>query len=565
MNVAYGDHSQVATGKITATTLNVRSEPSTDSSRIGTITQGTTVGIYELDVNKKWHKIKLNNQWGYVHGDYVIITKIKESDNDLSINVVGKGNVTVNALNIRNEASTKGKRIGSLSKGTSVDIYETEVNQDWLKVKVNNQWGYIHGDYVTMMAANEPSENANVSIDKGKVKVSTLNVRSKASTDGKKIGSLTEGTNVDIYQTGVNQDWLKINMNNQWGYIHGDYVMLMQNQVSETVNGAVNKGIVMVRTLNVRGEPSTGGKKIGSLTEGTNVDIYETGVNQDWLKVNMDNQWGYIHGDYVKTVTDQTSEESIQTLNKGKVNTTLLNVRKAPLITSAKLGFLTNGTSVDIYETVNIDWYKIKINQDWGYIHKQFVTLIDDISLDNTVLKNKTVVIDPGHGGYDPGAIGFGLKEKDLTLSISLLLERKLKRAGANVIMTRNTDIFVPLSQRRAIGSIDTADVFLSLHINSSIVSGAHGTETYWNINHAANDSKRLAENIQLQLLTKLATRDRGIREGNFEIIKHTRNPSILVELGFLSNANEAQKMASEEYKEDSAQAIFEGLIRYFE
>lgn len=542
----------MATGIINASTLNVRSEPNTNARRIGTLSQNTNVDIFELNINKDWHKIRLNNQWGYIHASFVTVTRDQTS-------IVGRARVDVTTLNVRSEASTRGQRIGTLSQGTTVDLYETGINRDWLKIKHNNEWGYIHSDFVTLMNS-QTSSPSNPVLSQGKVTASTLNVRRTASASGTRIGTLSQGATIEIVETAVNRDWLKIRYNNEWGYVHSDFVRLIDSEVTNTV---VGKGRVTATTLNVRNAANTSGTRVGTLSQGATVDIYETGVNTHWLKIKINNGWGYIHSDFV-SVTQGESNNAESPTSRGRVSASSLNVRERPNTTSARIGSLSSGTVVDIYETVQQNWYKIRLNQQWGYIHRDFVTLINIPQLDTSNLRNKTIVLDPGHGGRDPGAVAFGLRESDIVLDISLILENKLKEAGANVIMTRRTDTFVSLSQRRTVANNNSTDAFVSLHINSSTASTAHGTETYWNRNHAASSSKRLADSVHNQLILKLGTRNRGVREGNFEIIQHNQKPSILVELGFISNRNEATRMGSKDFQEEAAQAIVEGLVDYF-
>ncbi|MCD8502184.1 MAG: SH3 domain-containing protein [Bacillaceae bacterium] len=559
ITITYGNQNRIATGRITASTLNVRSEPNTNARRIGTLSHNATVDIFERNINNHWHKIRLNNQWGYIHANYVTVTNEQTS-------TVGRATVNVSTLNVRSEASTGGRRVGTLSQGTTVDVYEAGINREWLKIKHNNNWAYIHGNFVTMIN-NSQNSNPNpsndlsgVTVSRGKVTASSLNVRSTASTSGQRIGTLNQGSIVEIVETGINRHWLKIRHNNDLGYIHSGFVSLLD---SESPNNVIGKGRVTATTLNVRNAASTSGTRIGTLAQGATFEIFETGVNNHWLKIKINNQWGYIHGDFVAITQEQTDRRETTT-SKGRVVASSLNVREQPNGTSTRIGSLRNGTVVDIYDTVNQSWYKIKLNQQWGYIHRDFVTLINSSQLDTSSLRNKTIVLDPGHGGRDPGAVAFGLRESDIVLDISLMLEEKLKAAGANVVMTRRTDTFVSLSQRRAIATNHSTDVFVSLHINSSTANTAHGTETYWNRKHASANSKSLADSVHQQLILKLGTRDRGVREGNFEIIQHTQKPSILVELGFISNQNEANRLASKPFQEETAQAIVEGLVEYF-
>ncbi|WP_181519550.1 cell wall-binding repeat-containing protein [Anoxybacillus ayderensis] len=174
------------------------------------------------------------------------------------------------------------------------------------------------------------------------------------------------------------------------------------------------------------------------------------------------------------------------------------------------------------------------------------------------------IVVDPGHGKRDTGAIGNGLLEKEVVLDIGNRLKTKLNRAGAIVIMTREDDSYPTLSERVETAHKNGADAFVSIHLNANEKSSPNGTETYWNSRYASEESKRLAEEIQKRLVKSLGTKDRGIKQGNFYVIKYTKIPSVLVEVAFISNSEDAKKMATSTYREKAAQAIFEGILQFY-
>lgn len=179
-------------------------------------------------------------------------------------------------------------------------------------------------------------------------------------------------------------------------------------------------------------------------------------------------------------------------------------------------------------------------------------------------LKGVTIIVDPGHGGKDPGAIGVnGLRESFVVLDIGRRLEPKLRAAGANVIMTRSTDIFVPLEIRSFIANQSNGTSFISIHTNSFNKS-TRGTETYWNRTSSSRESKELAEFIQKELVVAMQTTNRGVKEGNFHVIRETNMPSVLVEVGFIDNASDGQKLGSSTYRERAANAIFKGINEYY-
>ena len=216
----------------------------------------------------------------------------------------------------------------------------------------------------------------------------------------------------------------------------------------------------------------------------------------------------------------------------------------------------------------------------------------------------RTIVIDPGHGGKDPGAIGKqGLMEKEIVLDVGLRLRRLIKeKLGVHVIMTREEDIFIPLEERTAIANAKDADLFISIHTNSSRKKEAKGVETYL-LGRATDkgamdaalrensaprnksmddlqfiltdlmttarkdESLRLAHYVQTNLMEKLEPRyksvDHGVKQAPFYVLVNAKMPSILAEISFISNPEEERLLAGGGYRQVIAEAIFEGIKKY--
>jgi N-acetylmuramoyl-L-alanine amidase len=215
----------------------------------------------------------------------------------------------------------------------------------------------------------------------------------------------------------------------------------------------------------------------------------------------------------------------------------------------------------------------------------------------------QTVVLDPGHGGSDPGAIGVGgLREKDVTLRLALALRPKLEARGFSVVMTRNGDRTLSLEERTAIAEAARGDVFMSLHANAAPRRALCGIETYYpDANHerhslgvAAREngiersqlnalqrtlaklrvgevspqSRRLAEHVQEELVTGLPREyrpvvDLGVKKGPFYVLFLSDMPSVLVESGFVTHAKEAQRLRDDRYVDALAERIAQGVSDY--
>ena len=218
-------------------------------------------------------------------------------------------------------------------------------------------------------------------------------------------------------------------------------------------------------------------------------------------------------------------------------------------------------------------------------------------------LQVSRIVIDPGHGGHDPGARGHGLRESEVVLDIARRLERRLlTQPGIEVVLTRRDNTYIPLRERTALANRVQADLFLSIHANASHKSHARGIETYFlnfapdpnaeriaareNVagggtmnnlgdlletiasNSKANESRDFAGVIQSSMVAALRQADPdipdlGVKQAPFIVLIGARMPSVLAEVSFLSNSREARLLSTDDYRDRIADALFEGILRY--
>lgn len=170
-----------------------------------------------------------------------------------------------------------------------------------------------------------------------------------------------------------------------------------------------------------------------------------------------------------------------------------------------------------------------------------------------------SVVLDPGHGGSDYGAIRCGINEKDINLDVAKRVEAILASRGVSVTMTRDTDCSVSLEDRTIICANRTPDIFVSIHVNSSVKPEITGIETHYYHQNSLN----LAQTIHASMMSIIRSRDRGLFKSRFYVINHTTTPAILVEMGFISNDNERCELISEKRKQQTAEAIASGILKY--
>ena len=212
-------------------------------------------------------------------------------------------------------------------------------------------------------------------------------------------------------------------------------------------------------------------------------------------------------------------------------------------------------------------------------------------------LSVKTIVIDPGHGGKDPGAVSQARQEKQIVLSLSKTLRDILVKKGYNVRLTRETDVYIPIRKRTQFATDQKADLFISIHANGSTYRKAAGIETYYlalapdesaritamrenagveyNMKELdalvsrilkkskSTESRRLAELIQAQLTSGKQVKNRGVKRAPMVILINAKVPAVLVEVGFISNPTEGKKLTTKAYQRQLATSIAEGIEQY--
>ena len=232
-------------------------------------------------------------------------------------------------------------------------------------------------------------------------------------------------------------------------------------------------------------------------------------------------------------------------------------------------------------------------------------TIKVDLSSEKEKWEFKTIVIDAGHGGKDPGAVGYrGTKEKDIALDVAKRLEKKLaKNMSVKIVMTRDEDIFLRLSERTKIANESNGSLFISIHTNAAEDRRASGFETFLigqNKNEAAvrvaarenavlelegstgkkltdedlikatiaqsafaSKSEQFASLVQKEIKKRVQSKDRGVKQAGFYVLMGASMPNVLVELGFISNPSEEKKLRSPQYRDQLATAIYRAVEQY--
>ncbi len=203
-----------------------------------------------------------------------------------------------------------------------------------------------------------------------------------------------------------------------------------------------------------------------------------------------------------------------------------------------------------------------KANKKSSYIKKR---VNDYLQLPDVKRNTFSVVIDPGHGGTDPGAIGIGgMREADVVLEVSKIVEKLLSEKGIKVRLTRNKEVDLDLPPRVSFANNLDADIFVSIHANASIGKkrNINGLETFY---FRGGRGRLLATRIQKQILrVSPGSPDRGVKHGRFYVIKNTKMPAALVEIGFLTGRLDARRLEKTAHRKRIAYAIAKGILEYF-
>ncbi|TSB47664.1 N-acetylmuramoyl-L-alanine amidase [Alkalicoccobacillus porphyridii] len=254
-------------------------------------------------------------------------------------------------------------------------------------------------------------------------------------------------------------------------------------------------------------------------------------------------------------------------VNLGEVDTQVsLNVRAEPSEQAAIIGSLTPGVQVEYIELGN-GWGQITYEGQLGFVStaylmkKERTPQSEQPSLPQTKesLDFDRIVIDAGHGGRDPGAIGNGLYEKTIALSVAHKVKSELEQEGIEVLMTRDEDLFVTLEDRVLKSNQWGADLFVSIHANGYADTSVSGVETFYY--HGSSQGKQVASSIQQQLAESTGSRSRGVFAADFYVLKYSRMPAVLVETGFVSNEKDASLLKTGEYQQKAAKAIRDGIL----
>ena len=561
--------SNATSGLLTISTdvINIRGGPGLSYPLVKTAKRGEKYSI--VKEKGDWIEIQLSSgKTGWIVN--WLVTKENESkaataaSSAESKNTMAKANT--DQLRVRSGPGTSFRIVGLLNKGQEVTILDQ--NENWYKITFSFGEGWVVRDFLEIKTVKQESEKTPAPSNSkgiGVVDGDTVNVRQEPSATSPIIGKLTKGTSVTIYSKQNN--WLEIGFSNLKGWANSEFINTQMGASRDTPKQKLSgiSGTVTAGSLSVRSGSSLNTSIIGTVTKGQSFTILEE--NNNWVKIEYKSgRFGWVAGWYLDQTTANSQSGQAQKENKITILHNGTNIRTEADVQSDVVALANEGEVFSVKSIVN-DWYEVILkNGKTGYVAGWIVSIngttpqIQKAGAES-YLKNKTIVLDPGHGGGDNGTTGAsGTLEKELTLRTALLLYDKLRAAGANVYLTRTNDSFIALPSRVSAAEGYNTDAFISLHYDSNLDRSVRGmTGYYYHIYQ-----KSLAETLFASTVGQTKLNDRGVRVGDFYVIRENSQKAVLIELGYLSNQEEEMKLNSSGFQENAASGLYNGLARFF-
>jgi N-acetylmuramoyl-L-alanine amidase len=444
------------------------------------------------------------------------------------------GRINIDAINITNEPNYESKVLDKLNKNDHINILDSRDN--YYKIKApSGKTGWIDKFFVNVQPQryffNTCGANANL--------------RMSPTTSSKIIGQVEDGGKLKYIDT-----------------FHSWYVVEykgMEAFVASWLGDIVSDGSHLVHfidePINIRSNPSLEGEVI---SRGYKYDGYKyLGEEYGWFKLGLDDgSLGYAAG----WLLSLDNNFYINNILYFKNTTDNLRLRSGPSLNHEIITVMPKNTEVRVIELEG-EWNKVVTWDGYvGFCH-------DDYLEETLPLSGKTIVLNPGHGGKDPGAISSsGRFEKDVNLSVSFMVRDVLEDFGANVVMTRDKDIYISRVARAKMADDLNADIMFSIHHNALNNSNYYGMSTYYDTkgNKSGAESSRLAESIYDSVVGINSIYRDGIYDRNFEVLRSTNTPAALIEIGFMTNAWEEKNIQNYSFQQEVSRQIAFGILDYF-
>ncbi|MED4585565.1 SH3 domain-containing protein [Brevibacillus choshinensis] len=575
--------------------LNVRSGPSLQDTVVTTLPMKTVLPV--ITTKNDWIQVKLpNGQSGWV-ANWLVTAQQTTAP-------VSQIESTTDNLNVRSGPGQTYAVVQTINPGTRYKIVQK--NGDWIQIQLSGQTkGWVASWLVkegtggnsasttpstgntTVPSTNTPpppaANTGGTPSKPGAVQGASLTLEfapyvyatPDASTPA--IGQLHAGENVTVITQ--QNGWIQFPYDGVNAWFSTDEGAVPTLPASGTGSNSSSTGspeqppvsptppapakqTAKVNTdgLNLRSEANTTSAIIGTLAIGSTLTISEK--QGEWYRVQApDGKTGWVAG-WLITVSQPTaptpSGPYVTIINPDT------NVRSGPGTEHEVVTLAQTGEKYAIAGKAG-DWFQVTLsNGSTGYIAGWLVSASGvPAVVKSNELVGKVIVVDAGHGGNDNGATGssFSTLEKTVNLQVALLLRNKLESAGAKVIMTRPDDRKLTLQQRVDVAIVNKADIFVSVHHNTHPNTATNGSIVFF---YNQGNSSKLASLVQNELVKATNYKDLQSRFGDYFVLRENPVPSILTEIGFLSNYNEEIRVRSEKQQDLAADGLYKGIIQYF-
>lgn len=402
------------------------------------------------------------------------------------------------------------------------------------------------------------------------VKAAIVNVRSGPGLSYKVMDKIKSGETLDII--GQKNGWYQVRLaKDSIGWV----ASWLLNSTEIGLNTSTHYGKVNTTNVPIYQSASTSATVLATASVNETVTILYT--RNDWTQIKYNQSVGWVRSNTLNAASSSevaNAQKQQATANSANTSTATIRLtttqdntklRQTPSLSGPIMKVLSNDTPLT-YVGTSGQWYKAKASDGTvGYVAnwvvKKSQTSIAPITKP-AALSKATIVLDPGHGGSDSGAIATtGQYEKKYTLIVAKLVASKLREAGANVILTRDSDTFVSLAKRPQVANKIDADAFISFHFDSTEESNdASGiTEYYYNKSKDVALAKALSAQIG-----GLSLSNKGTRYGDYQVLRDNERPAVLLELGYINTKKDFKAINSSQYQEAVAEAVYKALNNYF-
>ncbi|MGE5541866.1 MAG: SH3 domain-containing protein [Bacillota bacterium] len=602
---------------VTVQKANIRSGPTASHALLGSVTRGTSLPA--LGARGNWIRVSWQGKEAWISGDLGTIRALDLAD--LDAGTVPRAAEAIRGVTLRSSRSTSASAVVTVKAGTALKYLDSW--EGWAQVTWNGKTGWVEGKDIKVYDQGPFVQSVNYTIstsewavtryDVGRVKGSFVNLRSGPGTGYKKTGTLPGGRQFKIVDR--KSGWYRVSTEKgESGWISASYATIVHTPQVRTVSvkaeSPQRKNVVIQGSF---GSPvvkvTNDGKTLAAWFQNPGAGPAKMDINTFDLGAFSVNDNG-MRLDLVEKanirVTQAVAGKITAVIETSVTGVTLQKDGKRETVSVSTLGYAepslrarADGKGVDVVipgavldgkaagsgtlvrsvrasadaqgVTVAVEsssWKRHIAKRSAGSFTVEFL---------ESGLKGKTIVLDPGHGGRDPGAIGQrGLYEKEPNLKIALALKPLLEKAGAKVVLTRSGDStpsvaepggdhYGDLASRVALVDSSGADLFLSIHNNSNTNRSKSGSTMYYassSLNAAA--SRALSEALQPELVKKLGRVDNGVRTAEHFVSRTCPVPAAIAEVVFISNAEEESLLTRNDFCRDAATALYNGLKKYY-